>query len=147
MPRKSIHEYVEESHDHDHEEEIDVEKQMEAAREDFFNQLRGDEEMLRLVTALAGGRDRWKKLLGDRINGLEDIIGWNEQSIDPLLELYELYLEEPSDETMMQFNVLESRRLIMRDFFITKTLLARIGADINNISKRLAKIEKKLELK
>ena len=127
--------------DHDHGTELDLEQQIEEMRTSFEKHLKEDESTLRLVTDLANGKNKWKKLLDDRIEMLDDIIEWNSESLDPLLELYGAYLSDSSDETMTQFSVLESRRLLMRDFFITKTLLAKIGSDVQNIDKRLERIE------
>ena len=103
-------------HNHDHEMEIDVEEQMGRMQADFAKHLKKDEENLRLAVDLAKGKNKWKKLLDDRIEMLDEIIEWNNDSLDPLQEIYEMYLEESSDDTMMQFSVLESRRLLMRDF-------------------------------
>lgn len=146
MPDGSAEHHHPEDHDHENE-GIDIDAQLAQMQSDFENQLQEDEALLRLVTELAAGKKKWKKLLKERITVLDDILAWNRESLDPLLEMYEMYLADPSDETMMQFSVLESRRLLMRDFFLVKTLLARIGSDVENINQRLAKIEKHLEPK
>ena len=134
-----------EDHHHHHHPEMDVEKMVEQMHSDFSGQLKQDEQTLRLVADLARGKEKWKKLISDRLKMLDEIIEWNDQSLDPLLEMYEMYLEGNSDDMMMQFNVLENRRLLMRDFFIIKTLLAKIGADLSSIDKRLKKLEKTLQ--
>ena len=132
-------------HDHEHETETDINEQLAQVRSEFMRQLAEDEKILKLVTDLANGKDKWKKLIEDRTSVLEDIIDFNDESMDPLLEIYGQYLEENSDSMILQFNILESRRLLMRDFFIIKTLLAKIGADVNGIDKRLGKIEKSIK--
>ena len=149
MAEESHHNHTESCSDpdcnHDHETEDDLQQQFEAARSDFIKQLKEDEETIRLVVDLASGKDEWDKLISSRVSMLYDILEWNNESVDPLLELYGAYLSEGADETMTQFNVLESRRLLMRDFFIIKTLIAKIGADVQNIDKRLSSIEQSLE--
>ena len=134
-----------EDHDHHHHAEIDVDKLIEQMRSDFSRQLEQDEETLRTIADLARGKDKWKQLIDNRLAMVDEVIEWNSQSLDPLLEMYGIYLEDNSDDMMMQFNVLENRRLLMRDLFITKTLLAKIGADVNSIDKRLKKIESSIQ--
>ncbi len=130
---------------HNHENDDDLEQKIEEMRADFAEHFKADEETLRLVTDLARGKNKWKDLLVNRILMLDEIVEWNNESLEPLVELYGAYLNEGSDETMTQFSVLESRRLLMRDFFIIKTLQAKIGSDISNIDKRLGRIEKSLK--
>lgn len=134
-----------EDHDHHHHVDVDVEKLLEQMHADFSGQLKQDEETIRLIADLAGGKEKWDQLIANRLAIIDEIIEWNSDTLDPLLEMYQMYLEDNSDDMMMQFNVLENRRLLMRDFFITKTLLAKIGSDVNSIEKRLKKIEKSIQ--
>ena len=146
MTQESHHTHSDDCHDHEHDhEDIDIERQLEEMRVDFAKHLKADEEILRLVTDLARGKNKWKDLLINRIMMLDEIVEWNSESMDPLLELYGAYLSDSSDETMTQFNILESRRLLMRDFFIIKTLMAKIGSDVQNMDNRLSRIEKSIK--
>ena len=149
MPHESQSNQIDKQHDtgrnREQKPEINLEQQLAEMKADYERHLKEDEETFRMVTDLARGKNRWKDMIISRILKLDEIVELNSESMDAVLELYGDYLCEHSEETMTKFTILESRRLLMRDFFIIKTLLAKIGSDVNNIDNRIGRLEKSLK--